>query len=166
MYKAACSRYDSTSEMSQVEYFSLMKHLKSFNNACVFGAFVDEELVAYIIAIPSGDRLFGYFGCFDPKYSNSYPMWSLYFNICKFAFLEGFSVFDRGVQPLKHTTNIDEFLLRIGYRMESCRSIYYAMPLLSFGFWFVSLLEIFGIKSFLGILLSDIKIIKKVINNE
>ena len=84
----------------------------------------------YVTLFVCGHRVWGDTAAFDPEYSNAYPMYALYYKVAQYYLNEkGYKEFDRGTRPLVHRTNIDDFLLRLGYRKSYCRmGLYLALP--------------------------------------
>lgn len=128
-YKNAASRYTNF-KVDNIKRFKEKINKRKRFNQIAYGAFVDNNLAAYAIVIITGKSMFGDEAYFDPRYSNAYPMYALYYTIAKEAMLNGYSEFDRGTRPILHETNIDEFLVRLGYRISYCRlGVYYSFPL-------------------------------------
>ncbi|MCK9488764.1 MAG: GNAT family N-acetyltransferase [Xanthomonadales bacterium] len=84
-------------------------------------AFIDERLVAFMTLIECGETLFGDRAYFDPGHSSANPMWALYYSVAHDAIASGFREFDRGTRPLVHETAVDQFLARLGFRLDPCR---------------------------------------------
>jgi hypothetical protein len=130
VYVKASSRY-SNFKLEPKEQFSqqMLKHY-NIEGAEAFGVFVDEKLIAYMTVFVCGDSVRGDTAAFDPDYSNAYPMYALYFRVAQYYVNEkGYREFDRGTRPLVHETDIDDFLLRLGYRKAYCRmGLYLALP--------------------------------------
>lgn len=95
-----------------------------------FGVFVDDKLVAYVTLFICGQSVRGDTAHFDPAYSRAYPMYALYYTITHhYLKKRGYKEVNRGSRPLMHETNVDDFLLRLGYRKAYCRlGIYLAWP--------------------------------------
>ena len=94
------------------------------------GVFVDDKLAAYVTLFICGQNVRGDIAHFDPAYSNAYPMYALYYTVAYHYLRErGYKEFDRGTRPLMHETNVDEFLLRLGYHNSYCRlGLYLTTP--------------------------------------
>lgn len=128
-YINASKRYNDFRIKKKKRYKKDILKLKKNNNRIAYGVFVDEALAAYATLIIINDKVFGENAYFDPQYSNAYPMYSLYYMIAKECFRKGYKEFDRGTKPLLHETNIDEFLIRLGYRISYCRLGTYYSPI-------------------------------------
>lgn len=85
------------------------------------GVFVEGVLVAYATLIVCDGIVFGDTAFFNPMFSSAYPMYALYFTIARDSLAAGYVAFDRGTKPLLHETGIDDFLLRLGFRLSYCR---------------------------------------------
>mgnify|MGYP000946557366 CR=1 FL=1 len=126
-YANASKRFNDFRVLSKKKYRKDILKLKKERNRIAYGVFVDEALAAYATLIIVDDRMFGDTAYFDPRYSNAYPMYCLYYMIAKECFRRGYREFDRGTKPLLHDTNVDEFLVRLGYRISYCRlGVYYS----------------------------------------
>ncbi len=122
VYLKACKRYKNPDFMSmdmfKADLFSKLKTHK----LKTFGVFHENNLVAYMIVIDFADYAMGYLAAFDPDYSSCYPMCGLCYFVAKYFVTDcGYKEFNRGTRPLLHETNIDEFLLKLGYRKKYCR---------------------------------------------
>jgi len=122
VYINATSRYANFKPDSREQFKLRMNHHADNANAEAFGVFVGEKLAAYMTLFLGGQSVRGDYAHFDPAYSRAYPMYALYYTVPNYYLNErGFREFDRGTRPLLHETNIDEFLLRLGYRKSYCR---------------------------------------------
>jgi len=130
VYVQASSRYKNFKVESQDVFKSKMLKNSNIPGAEAFGVFVDGKLVAYITLFICGQSVRGDIAHFDPAYSSSYPMFALYYNVTHhYLKADAYKEVDRGSRPLMHETNIDDFLLRLGYRKRYCRlGLYLAMP--------------------------------------
>ncbi len=122
VYLQASKRYKNPDLISENEFQTdLFDKLKT-QNLKTFGVFFENQLIAYMIAIDFDDYAMGYLSAFDPVFSNHYPMCGLCYFIAKYFVADrGYKEFNRGTRPLLHETNIDEFLLKLGYRKKYCR---------------------------------------------
>lgn len=129
VYIKAASRYKNFKVESRDTFKKKMLNSSSIPGAEAFGVFVDDKLVAYITLFICGQSVRGDIAHFDPAYSNAYPMFALYYNVTH-HYLKGgaYKEVDRGSRPLMHETNIDDFLLRLGYRKRYCRLGFYLVP--------------------------------------
>lgn len=130
VYVNATSRYSSFRVESKDEFKERMEGYAKVPGTEAFGVFVDGKLVAYITLFICGQSVRGDTARFDPAYSNAYPMYTLYYTITHhYLKEEGYKEVDRGSRPLMHETNVDDFLLRLGYRKAYCRlGVYLAWP--------------------------------------
>jgi hypothetical protein len=130
VYVKASSRYSNFKPESKEQFSHRMLKHCNIEGAEAFGVFVDEKIIAYMTVFICGDSVRGDTAAFDPDYSNAYPMYALYFRVAQHYVNErGYREFDRGTRPLVHDTNIDDFLLRLGYRKAYCRmGLYLALP--------------------------------------
>jgi len=130
VYAKASSRYTNFKLEPKGQFSRQMLRHCDIENAEAFGAFVDDKLIAYMTVFICGDSARGDTAAFDPDYSNAYPMYALYFRVAHHYVNErGCREFDRGSRPLVHETNVDDFLLRLGYRKAYCRmGLYLAAP--------------------------------------
>jgi len=131
VYVNASARYKDFKVESKDVFQNKMLSNSDIPGAEAFGVFVEDKLVAYITLFICGESVRGDIAHFDPAYSNSYPMFALYFNVTQHYLKAGaYKEVDRGSRPLVHETNIDDFLMRIGYHKSYCRlGIYLALPL-------------------------------------
>ena len=130
VYVNAASRYTSTAIESQKQFSKRILGYDSISGREVFGIFVDDVLAAYVTLSNCGSNVYGDTARFDPAFSNSYPMYALYYSIAYHYLTErGCTQLDCGTRPLIHETNIGDFLVRIGYRKAYCRlGAYFARP--------------------------------------
>ncbi len=128
VYLKASSNFKNFNTLSLENYKNEMLENLKYDNRIAYGAFLEEKLIAYITLIICEDSIFGDTAFFDPDYSNAYPMYGLYFTVARDALSAGYSAFDRGTKPLFHETEIDSFLLRLGFRLSYCKLGFYALP--------------------------------------
>lgn len=130
VYVKAADRYKNFKIESHDKFRKDMLSHSSVHGSEAFGVFVDEKLVAYVTLFICGRSVRGDTAHFNPAYSNAYPMYALYYTIAHHYITErGYKEFDRGSRPLMHETNVDEFLLRLGYRKKYCRlGLYLTKP--------------------------------------
>ncbi len=130
VYVKAASRYSNFKLESREQFRQRMLDHCKVRGAEAFGVFVDEKLVAYVTLFICGEKVRGDTAGFDPAYSNAYPMYALYYKVAQYYLNEkGYKEFDRGTRPLMHKTNVDDFLLRLGYRKSYCRlGVYFTWP--------------------------------------
>ncbi|MGD1042509.1 MAG: hypothetical protein ABR913_05530 [Sedimentisphaerales bacterium] len=129
-YVNAASRYNNFTVETKERFRERMLAYKNVPNSEAFGAFVDENLAAFMTVFIYGDSVLNPRAHFDPAYSDFCPMYALYYWAAKHYLTEkGYKEFDRGERHLAHETNFDEFLLRMGYRKVYCRlGLYMAFP--------------------------------------
>ncbi|MHC5075150.1 MAG: hypothetical protein ACYTFM_01785 [Planctomycetota bacterium] len=128
VYAKASSRYKNFKVKSKEEYSEELKCQSRIPGAEAFGAFSDDNLIAYMTLFICQDSVRGDAAHFDPDYSKAYPMYALYYTVTYHYLRErGFREFDRGTRPLIHETNIDDFLLRLRYRKSYCRLGFYVI---------------------------------------
>ena len=130
VYVKAASRYKNFKLDSMENFRKEMYSCADLLGAEAFGVFVDDKLIAYITLFICGRSVRGDTAHFDPAYSNAYPMYALYYTVAHHYLKEkGYKEVDRGSRPLVHETNVDDFLLRLGYRKAYCRlGIYTVWP--------------------------------------
>jgi hypothetical protein len=129
VYVKASSRYTNFKLESKEEFNRRMLNHCNIEGAEAFGVFIEEKLIAYMTLFICQDSARGDTAAFDPDYSNAYPMYALYFRVAQHYINErGLREYDRGTRPLVHETNIDDFLLRLGYRKAYCRMGLYLAP--------------------------------------
>jgi len=130
VYIKAATRYKNFRVESHDKFRKDMLSHSSVHGSEAFGVFVDEKLVAYVTLFICGRSVRGDTAHFNPAYSNAYPMYALYYKVAQHYLNEkGYKEFDRGTRPLMHETNVDDFLLRLGYRKSYCRlGVYFAWP--------------------------------------
>jgi hypothetical protein len=130
VYVKASLRYSNFKPEPRERFRQRMLDCCNVQGAEAFGVFVGDKLVAYLTLFVCGQRVWGDTAAFDPEYSNAYPMYALYYKVAQYYLNEkGYKEFDRGTRPLVHQTNIDDFLLRLGYRKSYCRmGLYLALP--------------------------------------
>lgn len=120
VYKSGSSRFLSYKIKTEEEFSEEILSNKSYNNRKAFAAFSDGAISAFMTVIIVDKTVFGNQAYFDPALSKHYPMNALYFHVAKESFERGFKEFDRGSKPLLHDTNVDDFLIRMGYRLDFC----------------------------------------------
>lgn len=130
VYVNAASRYKNFKVESKDNLRRKMLNNSNIPGSEAFGVFVDDKLVAYLTLFVCGESVRGDVAHFDPAYSNAYPMYALYYTVTHHYLKEkGYREVDRGTRPLMHETNIDDFLLRLGYRKSYCRlGVYFTWP--------------------------------------
>jgi hypothetical protein len=130
VYVNASARYKDFIVESKDVFQNKMLGKSDIPGAEAFGVFVDDKLVAYMTLFICGENVRGDIAHFDPAYSNSYPMFALYFNVTQHYLKAGaYKEVDRGWRALVHETNIDDFLMRIGYHKSYCRlGMHLALP--------------------------------------
>jgi hypothetical protein len=131
VYLNASARYTNFQPVSKENYSKQMRDLEGKDGREALGVFVDEKLAAYATLILRYPSVLVAGSKFDPRYSESYPMYALYYTIVHHYLKErGFKKIDNGTSPLYHDTNIGDFLLRLGWRKEYCwLEIYLVWPL-------------------------------------
>jgi hypothetical protein len=126
VYVKASGRYKNFKVKNRNEYSEELKRQSQVPGAEAFGAFSEDNLIAYITLFICEDSVRGDTAHFDPAYSKAYPMYALYHTVTYHYIRErDFKEVDRGTRPLMHETNIDDFLLRLGYRKSYCRLGFY-----------------------------------------
>lgn len=130
IYVKASARYSNFTLETEEQFYNRMISLCDVDGAEAFGVFVKEQLVAYMTLFVRQDSAWGDTAAFNPEYSKAYPMYALYYEVARHYLQErGLKEFDRGTRPLMHETNIDDFLLRLGYRKAYCRlGVYFSRP--------------------------------------
>lgn len=124
VYKSAVTRFKDYTPMNEDEFRNKILSDSQRDGFRAYGSFVGENLVAFMTVIDVDEIVFGDVAYFNPEYSNRYPMWGLYFTVARDCVVKrGFLEFDRGAKPLVHETNIDEFLLNIGFKKKRCSTI-------------------------------------------
>jgi hypothetical protein len=122
VYVKAAARYKNFKVESLKEFIERMYNYSGQSGAEALGVFVGDKLVAYVTLFICGQSVRGDTAHFDPSYANCYPMYALYYTIAHHYLRErGCKEVDRGSKPLVHETNVDDFLLRLGYRKAYCR---------------------------------------------
>jgi hypothetical protein len=130
VYLKAASRFKNFKIESEEQFRCQLQCYAGDPNRTAFGVFVDGILVAYATLFICEKTVFGDIAHFDPAYANAYPMYALYYTIAHHYLGMGYKEFDRGTRPLLHETNVDEFLLRLGYRQSYCRlGLYFSWPI-------------------------------------
>jgi len=128
-YINAASRYTNFKPVSRETFRKEMHEHSSEPGREVFGTFVGEKLVAYETLLIWGQRVCAYATKFDPAYSKAYPMYALEYTVARHYLKEkGYKEIDGGSRPLLHKTDIDDFLLRLGYRKAYSRLGLYLVP--------------------------------------
>jgi len=130
VYLKAASRFKNFKIESEEQFRRQLQSYAGDPHRTAFGVFVDEALVAYATLFICEKTVFGDVAHFDPAFANAYPMYALYYTIAYHYLGMGYREFDRGTRPLLHETNVDDFLLRLGYRQSYCRlGLYFAWPI-------------------------------------
>jgi hypothetical protein len=130
VYIKATIRYKHFKPLSKENFSKRMYKRAENSNTEAFGAFVDDKLVAYVTLLITGQRVLGDYAHFDPEYSWAYPMYALLYTATNYYLNErDCKEFSRGTRPLLHETNVDDFLLRLGFRISYCRlGLYLRLP--------------------------------------
>ncbi|MGD9212851.1 MAG: GNAT family N-acetyltransferase [Desulfobacteraceae bacterium] len=122
VYLQASKRYKNLDLISKDEFKTDLSNKLKTHDLKAFGVFCEENLIAYMIVMDFNDCAMGYLAAFDPGYSKHYPMYGLCYFVAKYFVSDrGYKEFNRGTRPLLHETNIDEFLISLGYRKKYCR---------------------------------------------
>jgi hypothetical protein len=122
VYIQACTRYKNADLIPEEKFRADLINKSQKNNCKMFGVFFEDKLIAYMTVLDFDQYAMGDIAAFDPEYSNYYPMYGLYYYVAKYFVVErNYKEFDRGSKPLLHETNIDEFLVKLGYRKKYCR---------------------------------------------
>jgi len=129
-YVNANSRYKDVEVESKDEFRVRMLSSSGVPAHEALGVFIDQKLVAYALVVICGQSVQLRMSHFDPAYSNSFPMYALYYTIAYYYLNErGYKEVDNGSRPLLHETNIGDFLLRLGWRKKYCRmGLYLVWP--------------------------------------
>ncbi len=131
VYVQACTRYKNADLITEEKFNVDLINKSQKNNCKMFGVFFEDKLIAYMTVLDFDQYAMGDIAAFDPDYSNYYPMYGLYYYVAKYFVVErGYKEFDRGSKPLLHETDIDGFLVKLGYRKKYCRlGLYLNLPI-------------------------------------
>lgn len=125
VYLAASQRFAHHRVLDRPEFERDLAASLDGNGRRAVGAFVDGDLAAFMTLIECRSTIFGDRAYFDPRHSSANPMWALYYSVAHHAIASGYKEFDRGTRPLVHETAVDQFLLRLGFRLDVCRLGFY-----------------------------------------
>lgn len=130
-FSKAAARYQGVALPTHDRFRERMLALRDEPGWEIIGAFVADELAAYGIVRRFGRYLQVAVAKFDPGYAEAMPMYALYFTIARDSLASGdCDVVDNGSRPLRHDTNIEEFLLRLGWRKAYARlDLWLAWPM-------------------------------------
>jgi hypothetical protein len=131
VYVQACTRYKNADLIPEEKFRADLVNKFQKNNCKMFGVFFEDKLIAYMTVLDFDQYAMGDIAAFNPDYSNYYPMYGLYYYVAKYFVVErGYKEFDRGSKPLLHETDIDGFLVKLGYRKKYCRlGLYLNLPI-------------------------------------
>jgi len=129
VYLNACVRYTNFTPSSPENFRKAMIDNSREPGREALGVFTDNKLAAYATLQISGDTVRIYGSQFDPAYSQSYPMYALYYTIAHHYLKERHcKEIDNGCRALLHDTQIEVFLQRLGWRKDYCRLGLYLRP--------------------------------------
>lgn len=144
VYVKSCRIRGTSVNFTESQFISYLRKWVLMKNHAIYAAYCDNQLAAFMTVIYSETVAFGDVLYYDSSYSSRNPLWSLYYNIANMTLDKGFVEFDRGSQPLVHSTNIDDFLLKINFRKIPITYLSVSLPFARTAFSFmVFLLKIF-----------------------
>jgi len=121
VYVKASSRYRNFTPNSEGDFKQEISNACQERNGQPIGVFVNGKLIAYAMVYLKYKSLKIATAFFDPDYSKSYPMYGLYYYFQSYLKKENCVEVTNGARPLLHETNIEEFLLRLGWRKAYAR---------------------------------------------
>lgn len=104
------------------EYVEVIKNQSKYKGFESWGAFFEGKLVSYAtILVIDNVVLFGSTKS-DPDYHKYYPNNALFYFLTNHYLIErGFSYITNGPRTLLHSTSINDFLIKLGYKRVYCR---------------------------------------------
>jgi hypothetical protein len=130
-YLKSCESRQEKAKYTRDEFFANLRKFLSNDNCAIYAGFCDGRLAAYMTVINSETIAFGDVLHFDRAFGSSNPLWSLYYNVANISLAKGFLAFDRGTQPLVHSTNVDDFLVKINFKIVPIKYSSRSFPLMS-----------------------------------
>lgn len=121
-YRQALTRYTDHNVWDEQRFKKYVLGLGERSDVEMYGAFVEDELVAYAILAVMGQTAVWRVGKFDPAHSSACPMYALFYTLTVDYLRErGLEQITGGARPLLHGTEIGEFSDRMGWRKAYCR---------------------------------------------
>jgi len=119
VYKAAFSRYAGQAPLSKERYGELIWRRKA-GPFDIWGVWVSGDLAGYIICAIEDDEVFTEITRLHPGYLKHYTSYAL-FDAVLSHYVNGLGkVVNNGSRSVYHKTNMQQFLLKLGYRKQPC----------------------------------------------
>jgi len=131
VYVKSCQSRHEKVKYTHDEFFEKLRKFLSKGNCVIYAGFCNNRLAAYMTVIYSETIAFGDELYFDRGFGPNNPLWSLYYNVANISLEKGFLAFDRGTQPLVHTTNVDNFLIKMNFKIVPIRYASISFPLMN-----------------------------------
>ncbi|MEK7400337.1 MAG: hypothetical protein AAB116_25610, partial [Candidatus Poribacteria bacterium] len=121
-YKKAFDRYSHAVPMIESKFrshvLSKAKYETLFEN---WGVFVEDRLVGYVVCIVEGEGVNTSVIRYDPDYLKYYPAYAVMDTLLTHYVAERKLPMSNGTRAVSHDTNMQDFLLKFGYRRQYCR---------------------------------------------
>jgi hypothetical protein len=134
VYAKSCESRQEKVKYTCDEFFENFRNFLSKGNCAIYAGFCGDRLAAYMTVIYSETIAFGDVLYFDRSFGSSNPLWSLYYNVANLSLDKGFLAFDRGTQPLVHSTNVDDFLIKMNFKIVPIKYASRSFPLMRSSF--------------------------------
>lgn len=121
VHDKAGRRYDNYKPPTRESFATWVRSFVGRSDVEFFGVFLGEKIVAYAMVHLFGDTARVTASKFDPEYAKVKPMEGLEYTIAKHYLEREYRLVDSGTRPLLHSTSIDQFLERLGWRKAYCR---------------------------------------------
>ncbi len=133
VYLAAFSRYGTTPSLRSREAFvAEVTKAAQYAGREMWGAFLGPRLVAFASCIVIDDAVAFSWAKADPEHLKSFPNHALYYELTKHYLRDrGLRYVADGVRALRHATQMQDFLEKLGYRKVYCPARVEMSPVLA-----------------------------------
>jgi len=130
-YFAAHSRYIYETPVSQPEFLNNISEMADgpFEN---WGVFVEDHLVGYCECIVEGNHVTTNVFKYNPAFLKHYSSYALINAILNYYVVDRTMIINNGTRSIAHDTNMQDFLLKFGFRKQFCRLNIIYQPWLGF----------------------------------
>ena len=119
VHVAAFSRYPGQTPLSKDRYTKLTLARKG-GPFEVWGVWFGDNLAGYAICTIEDNEVFTEITRFDPKYLKNYSAYAIYDAILTHYVSAQGKILNNGNKSVYHKTNMQEFLLKLGYKKQPC----------------------------------------------
>ncbi len=130
-YFTAHSRYKNAKHVSEEEFRYNISEMADgpFEN---WGVFVEDHLVGYCQCIVDGNQVTTNVIKYNPAFLKHYSSYALINAMLNYYVVDRGITIDNGTRSVGHDTNMQNFLLKFGFRKQFCRSNIIYRPWLGF----------------------------------